>query len=72
VFKEEPPPPPPKELTEKDYEEAVKRLKENYPKIGRRAYKTEKKTWKQLYEEMLDIIKKGKWVPQPKKPKAKK
>jgi L-lactate utilization protein LutC len=53
-------------FTEKDYEEAVKRLKENYPQIGKRVYKTEKKNWKQVYEEMLDIIEKEKWVPQPK------
>jgi hypothetical protein len=56
----------PAKYTEKDYEEAVKRLKVNYPKIGRRVYKTEKKNWKDVYEEMLDIIEKEKWSPQPK------
>jgi hypothetical protein len=49
----------PAKYTEKDYEKAVKRLKENYPQIGRRVYKTEKKNWKDVYEQMIDIIEKG-------------
>jgi hypothetical protein len=32
----------------------------NYPKIGKRVYKTPNKNWKQVYEEMLDIIEKEK------------
>jgi hypothetical protein len=37
-----------------------------YPKIRKRVHKTEKKNWKQVYEQMLDIIEKEKWTPQPK------
>jgi L-lactate utilization protein LutC len=48
----------PVEFTEKDYQEAVQRLKEHYSQIGRRVYKTRKKTWKQVFEEMYDTIKK--------------
>jgi predicted alternative tryptophan synthase beta-subunit len=48
----------PVEFTEEEYQEAVQRLKEHYPQIGRRVYKTRKKTWKQVFEEMLDTIKK--------------
>jgi hypothetical protein len=55
----------PVEFTEKDYEEAVQRLKQHYPKIGRRVYKTPTKSWKQVYEEMLAIIEK-KWTPKSK------
>jgi L-lactate utilization protein LutC len=43
-------------LTEKDYEEAVKRLKQQYPQIGRRVYKTTKKSWENVYHEMLKAI----------------
>jgi hypothetical protein len=53
----------PTEYTEHDYELAVQRLKRYYPKIGRRIYKTSGKSWKQVYEEMLDIIEKEKWLP---------
>jgi hypothetical protein len=53
----------PVEFTEKDYEEAVQRLKQHYPKIGRRVYKTPTKSWKQVYDEMLAIIEKEKWTP---------
>jgi L-lactate utilization protein LutC len=53
----------PEKYTEQDYEQAVQRLKQNYPKIGRRIYKTSSKSWKQVYEEMLDIIEKEKWTP---------
>jgi hypothetical protein len=56
----------PVEFTEKDYEEAVQRLKQHYPKIGRRVYKTPTKSWKEVYEEMLAIIEKEKWTPKPK------
>jgi hypothetical protein len=48
----------PVEFTEKEYEEAVKRLKQDYPQIGRRVYKSRKKSWKQVFEEMFNIIKK--------------
>jgi beta-lactam-binding protein with PASTA domain len=48
----------PADFTEKDYEEAVRRLKQQYPQIGRRVYKTRKKTWKQVFDEMYDTIKK--------------
>jgi hypothetical protein len=48
----------PVEFTEKDYEEAVQRLKQHYPQIGRRVYKSRKKSWKQVFDEMYDIIKK--------------
>jgi hypothetical protein len=48
----------PVEFTEKDYEEAVRRLKQHYPQIGRRVYKTAKKSWKQVFDEMYDTIKK--------------
>jgi hypothetical protein len=48
----------PVEFTEQDYERFVQNLKRYYPKIGRRVYKTPTKTWKQVYEEMLEIIKK--------------
>jgi L-lactate utilization protein LutC len=53
----------PEKYTEQDYEQAVQRLKQNYPKIGRRIYKTSSKSWKQVYEEMVDIIQKEKWTP---------
>jgi hypothetical protein len=53
----------PAEFTEKDYEEAVQRLKQHYPRIGRRVYKTPTKSWKQVYDEMLAIIEKEKWTP---------
>jgi ABC-type sulfate transport system substrate-binding protein len=48
----------PVEFTEKEYQEAVQRLKEHYPQIGRRVYKTRNKSWKQVFEEMYDTIKK--------------
>jgi hypothetical protein len=51
----------PVEFTEKDYEEAVQRLKQHYPKIGRRVYKTPTKSWKEIYDDMLAIIEKEKW-----------
>jgi D-serine dehydratase len=51
------------QFTEQDYEQAVQRLKRYYPKIGRRVYKTSGKSWKQLYEEILDIIEKEKRLP---------
>jgi uncharacterized protein (DUF302 family) len=50
----------PVKYTEKDYEEAVKRLKESYPKIGKKVYKTEKRSWKEVYEKMLENIEKAK------------
>jgi hypothetical protein len=53
----------PVEFTEQDDEQAVQRLKRYYPKIRRRTYKTSSKSWQQLYQEMLDIIEKEKWVP---------
>jgi hypothetical protein len=53
----------PVEYTEKEYEEAVQRLKQHYPKIGRRVYKSRNKSWKQVYDEMLAIIEKEKWTP---------
>jgi diphthamide synthase subunit DPH2 len=56
----------PVKFTEKDYEEAVQRLKQHYPKIGRRVYKTPTKSWKQVYDEMLAIIEKEKWTPKTK------
>jgi L-lactate utilization protein LutC len=48
----------PVEFTEGEYQEAVQRLKQHYPQIGRRVYKTRKKTWKQVFDEMYDTIKK--------------
>jgi predicted alternative tryptophan synthase beta-subunit len=48
----------PVEFTEGEYQEAVQRLKKHYPQIGRRVYKTRKKTWKQVFDEMYDTIKK--------------
>jgi hypothetical protein len=48
----------PVESTEEKYQEAVQRLKKLYPQIGRRVYKTRKKTWKQVFDEMYDTIKK--------------
>jgi predicted alternative tryptophan synthase beta-subunit len=48
----------PVEFTEEEYQEAVQRLKKHYPQIGRRVYKTRKKTWKQVFDEMYDTIKK--------------
>jgi hypothetical protein len=59
------------ELPETDYEKAVEVIKQTYPKIGRRVYITPKKTWKQIYEEMMNIIQRGE-VDIPKKAKAKK
>jgi hypothetical protein len=53
----------PVEFTEKDYEEAVQRLKQHYPQIGRRVYKSPKKSWENVYNEMLKIIEKEKWTP---------
>jgi hypothetical protein len=32
-------------------------FKQKYPKIGKRVYKTRRKSWRQVYYEMLDIIK---------------
>jgi hypothetical protein len=49
----------PVEFTEKDYEEAVQRLKQHYPKIGRKVYKTPTKSWKQVYDDMLFSKKKN-------------
>jgi predicted alternative tryptophan synthase beta-subunit len=48
----------PVEFTEEEYQEAVQRLKQHYPQIGRRVYKTRKKTWKQVFDEMINTIKK--------------
>jgi L-lactate utilization protein LutC len=45
-------------FNEEYYRQQVQQLKQKYPKIGRRVYKTRKKTWKQVFEEMLDTIKK--------------
>jgi hypothetical protein len=59
------------DFTEKDYQEAVQRLKEHYPKIGQRVHKTATKSWKQIYEEMLEIIEKEKWTPTTSKTKTK-
>jgi hypothetical protein len=56
----------PVKFEEEDYEQAVQRLKQHYPKIGRRVYKTSTKSWKQMYEEMLAIIEKEKWTPKSK------
>jgi hypothetical protein len=50
----------------KDYEEEVEKLVSIYPNIRKRVHKTTKRSWKEVYEKMLDIIKKEKWVPQPK------
>jgi hypothetical protein len=38
-------------------------LKQHYPKIGRRVYKSAKKSWENVYNEMLKIIEKEKWTP---------
>jgi predicted alternative tryptophan synthase beta-subunit len=46
------------EFTEEEYQEAVQQLKKQYPQIGRRVYKSRKKTWKQGFEETYDTIKK--------------
>jgi hypothetical protein len=50
-------------LSEEDYEEAVQRMKQHYPQIGRRVYKSTKKSWENVYNEMLKIIEKEKWAP---------
>jgi hypothetical protein len=44
-------------FNEEYYQQQVQQLKQKYPKIGRRVYKTSRKTWKQVYEERLSIIK---------------
>jgi hypothetical protein len=58
--------------TEQDYEQAVQRLKQYYPKIGRRIYKTAQKSWKEVCQDMLDIIEKEKWTPKQLKSKTNK
>jgi glutathionyl-hydroquinone reductase len=50
----------------KDYKKEVEKLVSIYPNIKKRVYKTAKRSWKEVYEKMLDIIQKEKWVPQPK------
>jgi hemoglobin-like flavoprotein len=47
----------PEQVTEEDYERAVQLLKETYPEVRRRVYKTVNKTWEQVYEELVNIIK---------------
>jgi glutathionyl-hydroquinone reductase len=50
----------------KDYQKEVEKLASIYPNIKKRVYKTAKRSWKEVYEKMLDIIEKEKWAPQPK------
>jgi hypothetical protein len=56
----------PIEFNEEYYRQQVEQLKQKYPKIGKRVYKTRHKSWRQVYYEMLDIIQ-GK--PHPKRKK---
>jgi glutathionyl-hydroquinone reductase len=44
----------------KDYEKEVEKLASIYPNIRKRVYKTAKRSWKEVYEKMLDIIQKAK------------
>jgi hypothetical protein len=47
----------PIEFNEEYYQQLVEQLKQKYPKIGKRVYKTRRKSRRQVYYEMLDIIK---------------
>jgi hypothetical protein len=43
-----------------DYEKEVEKLASIYPNIRKRVYKTAKRSWKEVYEKMLEIIQKAK------------
>jgi hypothetical protein len=46
----------PIEFNEEYYRQQVEQLKQKYPKIGKRIYKTRYNSWRQVYYEMLDRI----------------